>query len=68
MGRPCKVYKWGFFRVARVLIDPAARDYLEYTLLIEKINYAPRPPTPRPPKPYGFRHKGTTRTTGPTRP
>ena len=27
-----KVYKWG--RVARVLIEPATRDYLKYTLLI----------------------------------
>ena len=45
-----KVYKWGFFRVTRVLIDPVARDYLKYTLFIEKINYVARPPTPPPPQ------------------
>ena len=46
-----KVYKWGFFRVARVLIDPATRDYLKYTIEIDKIDYVARPPTPNPPKP-----------------
>jgi hypothetical protein len=59
-----KVYKWGFFRVARVLIDPAARDYLKYTLLIEKINYAPRPPTPSPPKPATPKRKSPVREEG----
>lgn len=45
-----KVYKWGFFRVARVLIDQAARGYLKYTIEIDKIDYVARPPTPTPPK------------------
>lgn len=46
-----KVYKWGFFRVARVLIKPAKPHYLKYTIEIDKIDYVARPPTPTPPKP-----------------
>ena len=46
------------------LIDPAAQDYLKYTLLIERINYAPRPPAPRPPKPATPKRKSPVREEG----
>ena len=59
-----KVYRWGFFRVTRVLVDPAARDYLKYTLEIEKIDYVARPPTPKPPNPVTPKRKFPVREEG----
>lgn len=59
-----RVYRWGFFRVARVRIDIPARDYLKYTIEIEKIDYVARPPTPKPPKPATPKRKCPAREEG----
>ena len=60
-------YKWGFFRVTRVGIEPKARDYLKYTLFIEKIDYVEGPQTPKHtkhPKPATPKHKSPVREEG----
>jgi hypothetical protein len=48
----------------RVGIEPKARDYLKYTLFIEKIDYVEGPQTPKHPKPATPKRKSPVREEG----
>ena len=58
------MYWSGFFHVTQVRIDLSARDYLKYTIEIEKIDYVARPPTPKPSKPATPKRKSPAREEG----